>query len=90
MPRLTPRADLIDGEIYAHPAQRVVHVRTKIRTVNALARSIRNAGLNRNALCDGVLIRILEKNAFEPDALVYGGDPLPGNAIEVPNPVIVI
>ncbi len=85
-----PRADLIDGEIYAHAAQRIAHVQSKIRVVNALERAIRNAGLTCNALGDGVLVRISETTAYEPDALAYCGDPLPGDALEVPNPVIVV
>lgn len=41
-------------------------------------------------LADGPLVRITEHAAYEPDALVYCGPVLPGDAIEVPNPVIVV
>jgi Uma2 family endonuclease len=84
------RADLIDGEVYAQASQRVGHVRAKVRAVNALDRAVRNAGLACDTLGDGVLVRVSETTAFEPDALVYCGDPLPGDAVEAPNPVIVV
>ncbi len=85
-----PRADLIEGEVYAQAPERVSHLRTKVRAVNALANAIEKAGLQCDALGDGATVRISENTAFEPDALVYCGPELPGNAVEVPNPVIVV
>ena len=35
-------------------------------------------------------VRISNDTAHEPDALVYCGSKLPSNAIEAPNPVIVV
>lgn len=37
-----------------------------------------------------MLVRIDQDTAHEPDALVYCGERLPDNAIEVPNPVIIV
>jgi Uma2 family endonuclease len=35
-------------------------------------------------------VRIDERTAYEPDAMVYCGPPLPDAAVEVPNPVIIV
>ncbi len=85
-----PRSDLIDGEIYAQSPERVSHLRTKVRAVNALANAIKGAGSQRDALGDGATVRITPNTAFEPDALVYCGPELQGDAVEVPSPVIVV
>ena len=41
-------------------------------------------------LPDGATVRVSRHVAHEPDALVYCGPKLPRNAIEVPNPIIVV
>ena len=41
-------------------------------------------------LPDGMTVRISPRVAYEPDALVYCGERLPGDAVEVPNPIIVV
>ena len=39
---------------------------------------------------DGVSVRIADEVCYEPDALVYRGPPLPADALEVPNPIIIV
>ena len=39
---------------------------------------------------DGMAVRIDDRTVYEPDALVRCGPPLPGDAIEVNDPVIVV
>jgi Uma2 family endonuclease len=56
----------------------------------ALLRGIRKAGLPCHMLPDGVGIRISRHVMHVPDALVYCGQELPGDAVEVPNPAIVV
>ena len=84
------RADLIDGAIYAHAAERIFHLRVKHKAAMALDAALSKAKLSCHVLPDGATVRISETSAFEPDALVYCGPELPGDAIEVPNPVIVV
>jgi Uma2 family endonuclease len=86
----TSRADLIDGEVYAHAAERVSHLRVKHKAASALDAAIAAAKLSCHVLPDGATVRITDMTAFEPDALVYCGPELPGDAIEVPNPIIVV
>jgi Uma2 family endonuclease len=51
---------------------------------------IRKAGLPCHMLPAGAMVRVSDHAAHEPDALVYCGAELPDDAIEVPNPVIVV
>jgi Uma2 family endonuclease len=41
-------------------------------------------------LPDGMTVRVEARTAFEPDALVYCGERLSGDLIEVPNLLIVV
>lgn len=41
-------------------------------------------------LPDGITVRIDARTAYEPDALVYCGPRLHGDAVEAPAPVIVV
>jgi len=42
-----PRADLIDGKIFAHAAKRIAHLRTKHKAAAALEAAIRAARFSR-------------------------------------------
>jgi Uma2 family endonuclease len=83
------RADLIDGTIYAHARRAHFHLRVKHKAAMALDAALSKAKLPCHVLPDGATVRISETSAFEPDALVCGPE-LPGDAIEVPDPVIVV
>ena len=41
-------------------------------------------------LLDSVAVRIDRHRSYQPDALVYCGEPLPDDALEVPNPIVVV
>ena len=41
-------------------------------------------------LPDGVTVRIDERTAFEPDALVYCGPEVSGDSVLVPSPMVVV
>jgi Uma2 family endonuclease len=84
------RYELIDGEVFAMSPQRVSHAVVKLNGVNALRSAIATAGAPCRALPDGLTVRINKNTAFEPDAFVYCGPTLPGNAVEVENPIIVV
>ncbi len=85
-----PRADLIDGEIFAHAAERIAHLRVKHKAAAALEAAIAKAKLGCHALPDGATVRVNDLTAYEPDALVYCGEALPGDAVVVRLPVIVV
>ncbi len=84
------RYELIEGEVFAMSPQRVAHAVVKLNAVNALRAAIAKSGAPCRALPDGLTVRISKTTAFEPDALVYCGAPLPADAIEVPAPIIVV
>jgi Uma2 family endonuclease len=83
------RSELINGQIVLMASEQVKHVRAKFALAVALTNAIARAGLACHALTDGVAVRIDNHTAYEPDACVYCGPELPGEAMVVPNPVIV-
>lgn len=84
------RYELQDGVVIAMSPERVIHTETKAATWAALREAIARAGLPCHALPDGATVRVADKTAFEPDALVYCGDKAPPHAMEIPNPLIVV
>ena len=80
---------LVGGEVFAMSPECARHTRVKAAVYVALVRAIRGAGLPCEVLPDSMTVRIDVRTAYEPDALVYCGERLPGDAIEVPNPLIV-
>jgi Uma2 family endonuclease len=87
----TGRFELLHGIVYEMQAERTGHAKVKFRVQKALEAGIERAGLTCcHMLPDGLLVRVGRDAAHEPDALVYCGDELPDDAIEVPAPVIVV
>ncbi len=84
------RYELDRGRVFAMSPERIGHIRAKTAVRNALAAAIDRAGLSCEALSDGATVRVDASTAYEPDALVYCGPPLSRDAIEVPDPVIVV
>jgi Uma2 family endonuclease len=84
------RYELQDGHVIAMAPERVVHTETKGAVWSALRDAIRRAGLPCRALPDGATVRISERTAFEPDALVYCGERAVPTAMEIVNPLIVV
>lgn len=84
------RWELYNGVPYAMAPERTRHIEVKFAVQLALLRAIRKAGLPCHMLADGAGIRISRHILYEPDALVYCGPKLPDDAIEVPNPVILV
>jgi Uma2 family endonuclease len=84
------RWELYNGVPYAMAPERAGHGEIKFGVQTALVQGIRKAGLPCYMLPDGATVRVSQHTAHEPDALVYCGQKLPSDAIEVPNPVIVV
>jgi Uma2 family endonuclease len=84
------RYELSEGEVYAMAPERLGHAKTKFAIQSALLAAIRNAGILCHMVPDGATVRVNERTAYEPDALVYCGPERPDEAIEVPNPAIVV
>jgi Uma2 family endonuclease len=84
------RYELSEGEVYAMSPERIGHAKTKFAVQSALLAAIRKAGVTCHMLPDGATVRVNQRTAYEPDALVYCGTERPDTAIEVPDPVIVV
>jgi Uma2 family endonuclease len=84
------RFELFRGEVWMMSPETVGHAKIKGAVYTALTAAIRHSGRPCHALTDGVIVRIDESTAYEPDAQVYCGPELAPTALDVPNPVIVI
>ena len=84
------RWELYNGVPYLMSPERTRHGRVKYKVQTALEQGIVKAGLACHMLPDGMTVRVSPNTTHEPDALVYCGPELPGDEIEVPNPVIVV
>lgn len=84
------RRELVDGRVVEMAAERVRHTRTKALVWAELRRAVAVAGVPCEAFADGVTVRIDERNACEPDALVNRGEPPDDDALEAPSPVVVV
>jgi Uma2 family endonuclease len=84
------RYELFDGRVVMQEPERWGHLWRKGEIFVVLRNAIERAGVAYFATIDGATVRVDGSTAFEPDALVA---PLPypsEDALEVPNPVIVV
>jgi len=84
------RWELYNGVPYAMSPERTGHIKAKGAVYLALLGAVRKAGLPCHVLGDGAGVRISRHVMHTPDALVYCGPELSDDAIEVPNPVILV
>ena len=84
------RYERIAGEPVAMSPERAQHVRVKNRIWAVLDRAIREAGLDCEALGDGMTVEVDADTDYEPDAVVNCGPRLPPDAIAASNPVVVV
>jgi Uma2 family endonuclease len=84
------RWELLNGVPYRMAPERTGHIEVKYAVYLALRQAIRKAGLSCHVLGDGAGVRISRHVMYGPDALVYCGPKLPGNTLEVPNPVVLV
>jgi Uma2 family endonuclease len=83
------RFELEAGEVVAMAPERLAHARIKGNVYLALRAAL--AGRSGcEALPDGAAVRIDNATVYEPDALVRCGEPLPGDVLFVPDPVVVV
>ena len=71
-------------------SERTNHARAKNKVLRKLEQAIETNTLNCEALPDAMTVIIDDTISYQPDALVYCGDPLDGNALVVPNPIIIV
>ena len=74
------RMELINGQVVPLSPERADHNRIKGRIFVALASSIEKQALDCEAFTDGMTVPIDEHTAYEPDALVHCGAPIPATS----------
>jgi Uma2 family endonuclease len=84
------RYELRDGSVSAMSPEGAGHAEKKAAVHAALLAGIRARGLPCHALPDGMTVRVDDRTAYEPDALVYCGAKLAPTAIVVPNPIVMV
>jgi Uma2 family endonuclease len=84
------RWELLDGVPAAMSPERVIHGDTKYYAARVVVDAIARARVPCRFVLDSAAVRIDARNSYQPDLLVYRGDPVAANAIEVPNPIIVV
>jgi Uma2 family endonuclease len=84
------RYELYRGKVHAMSPEGAGHAKVKFAIQTALAVGIRARRLPCYMMPDGMTVRIDEKTAFEPDALVYCGKEVGLSSLEIPNPVILV
>jgi Uma2 family endonuclease len=84
------RWELRDGVVVAMSPERVLHLETKGNAFSSLSDAIRGARAPCRVYPNGATVRISRRTAFEPDALARCGPPLPPDALELPDPIVVV
>jgi Uma2 family endonuclease len=85
----TGRFERIDGMVVAMAPERASHADRKALIWLALRQAIAASALRCHAYPDGMTVEV-DDNDFEPDAVVRCGEPLPGDSVAVPDPLIVV
>jgi Uma2 family endonuclease len=84
------RWELFDGVPLAMSPERVIHGDTKYRAARAFDDAIAKTKAPCRFVLDSAVVRIDSRNSYQPDVLVYCGEPVPGDTLEITNPVIVV
>lgn len=83
------RWELLEGIPTAMSPERVVHGDVKYRVARALDAAIAKAKVPCRFVLDSAAVRIDQRSLYQPDAMVYCGEAVSGDALEIPNPVVV-
>jgi Uma2 family endonuclease len=84
------RWELVDGLPVAMSPERVVHGDVKYRVARALDSAIARAKVPCRFVLDSAAVRVDVRTLFQPDALVYCGEQVSPDALEIPHPIIVV
>lgn len=82
--------ELFDGVPVTKSPQRVGHSDVKYRVTRALDAAIQKANAPCRFVLDSALVPIDKRRSFQPDVMVYCGPRVSSDALEIPNPVIVV
>lgn len=83
------RFERIDGVVVPMALERVEHNDRKMLTWLALRRAVLDAGLPCHVLGDGMTVEVGDSD-YEPDAVLYCGEPLPPGTTAVASPLVIV
>ena len=83
------RFERVEGLVVAMAPERRSHAQRKARVWLALHRAVEAAGLPYEVYPNGMTIEV-DDSDFEPDAILRCGDSLPGDGVEIPDPLVVV
>jgi Uma2 family endonuclease len=83
------RFERIEGAVVAMAPERASHADRKALAWLALRRAVAAAGLPCHVYPDGMTVEVGDSD-FEPDAVLRCGEPLPGDVLAVPDPLVVV
>ncbi|MFO1142992.1 MAG: Uma2 family endonuclease [Amaricoccus sp.] len=84
------RYELDDGQVVGTAPERVRHNLAKLNAAVALRDAVAASGLPCRVFTDGMAVEVDERTVYEPDAMLRCGPPLPGDAVKVPDPLVVV
>jgi Uma2 family endonuclease len=83
------RFERVDGAVVAMAPERIEHARRKARAWLALQHAVAASGLPCEVFPDGTTVEI-DDSDFEPDVVLRCGEPLPGDGVAVPDPIVLV
>ena len=84
------RYELNGGHVFEVQSERRSHARAKGLAYRALSDAIETAGLDCEALPDGMSVRVDDWTVYEPDALVRCGPTAEEDPVVLHDPVVVV
>ncbi len=83
------RFERVNGVVVAMAPERANHNLRKFRVAQALDAAVRSGGLLCQVFTDGMTVELGDSD-YEPDAVLRCGSALPGDAIAVPDPLVIV
>lgn len=90
VPDAAGRWELVDGAPVAMAPERYIHASLKFRIARNLADAIERAGLDCEAMVDGMGVRVAEDAFYQPDVFVRCGPRPRDDQLEIDDPLIVV
>ena len=84
------RWELFDGVAVSMSPERVIHGDTKYRMARTVEDAIGRAKVPCRFVLDSAAVRIDARNSYQPDLLIYCGEPVSGDATVIPEPIVVV
>jgi Uma2 family endonuclease len=83
------RFERVSGVVVAMAPERAAHNLRKALAWQALRRAVLAAGLPCEVYTDGMTVEVGDSD-YEPDAVLRCGGALPGDAVAVPDPLVIV